>query len=589
MDGNETRGGSGPGRGDAWCEAGDVGRFVVLGGENKTARTKRLGGASIMVGPGHRNSHGKRHSDYAESGGGKRRNPGDDTYAPGPDDTVYRYLCPSRKIGSIIGRGGEIAKQLRADTQAKIRIGESVHGCDERVVTIFSSSRETNTLADAEDKVCPAQDALFKVHERLSGDDDIENEENGEGLAQVTIRLLVPSDQIGCIIGKGGHIIQGIRSDTGAQIRVLSNENIPACAISGDELLQISGDSTVVRKALLQVSSRLHDNPSRSQHLLASSMTQSYPGGSHLGSSSTAPVVGITPLISPYGGYKGDVAGDWPSIYQPRREESSAKEFSLRLLCAASNVGGVIGKGGGIIKQIRQESGAFIKVDSSNAEDDCIITVSAKEFFEDHVSPTINAAIHLQPRCSEKTDPESGVPSYTTRLLVSTSRIGCLIGKGGSIITEIRRTSRANIRILSKENVPKVAAEDEEMVQISGDLDVARHALLQITTRLKANFFEREGALSGLPPVIPYHPLPPNVSEGPKYLGRDKPLVHDYPYSSGYRASDDIGPVDSYASYGSSQVSGGGYGGYGGYSGRSGSSGTCRSTQCAGIANLFTA
>ncbi|XP_062211405.1 KH domain-containing protein HEN4-like [Phragmites australis] len=525
---------------------------------------------------GHRNSHGKRHTDYAENGGGKRRNPGDDTYAPGPDDTVYRYLCASRKIGSIIGRGGEIAKQLRNETQAKIRIGESVPGCDERVITIFSSSRETNTLEDAENKVCSAQDALFRVHERLATDDGPGHEDSEEVLPQVTVRLLVPSDQIGCIIGKGGHIIQGIRSETGAQIRVLSNDHIPACAISGDELLQISGDAVVVKKALLQVSSRLHDNPSRSHHLLSSSLTQPYPGSSHLGSSSTAPVVGLTPVISPYGGYKGDVAGDWPSIYQPPRNESSAKEFSLRLLCAAANVGGVIGKGGGIIKQIRQESGAFIKVDSSSsgAEDDCIITVSAKEFFEDPVSPTIDAAVRLQPRCSEKSDSESGEPSYTTRLLVSTSRIGCLIGKGGSIITEIRRSSRANIRILSKENVPKVAAEDEEMVQISGDLDVARNALVQITTRLKANFFEREGTLSALPPVVPYHPLPAGVSDEPRYLGRDpKPAGHGYLYSSGYRASDDIIPADSYANYGSSQASGGGYGAYSGYSGRSSSSG----------------
>lgn len=89
------------------------------------------------------------------------------------------------------------------------------------------------------------------------------------------------------------------------------------------------------------------------------------------------------------------------------------------------------------------------------------------QFFEDPVSPTIDAAVRLQPRCSEKRDSESDEQSYTTRLLVSTSRIGCLIGKGGSIITEIRRTSRANIRILSKENVPKVAAEDEEMVQVA--------------------------------------------------------------------------------------------------------------------------
>lgn len=93
--------------------------------------------------------------------------------------------------------------------------------------------------------------------------------------------------------------------------------------------------------------------------------------------------------------------------------------------------------------------------------------VSFMQFFEDPVSPTIDAAVRLQPRCSEKTDADSGEPSYTTRLLVSTSRIGCLIGKGGSIITEIRRSSRANIRILSKEMVPKVAAEDEEMVQVA--------------------------------------------------------------------------------------------------------------------------
>lgn len=192
---------------------------------------------------GHRNSHGKRHSDYTENGGGKRRNPGDDTYAPGPDDTVYRYLCASRKIGSIIGRGGEIAKQLRTETQAKIRIGESVPGCEERVITIFSSSRKTNTINDAEDKVCPAQDALFRVHERLATDENLGNEDGEEISPQVTVRLLVPSDQIGCILGKGGHIIQGIRSETGAQIRVLSNDHIPACAINGDELLQVGHSS----------------------------------------------------------------------------------------------------------------------------------------------------------------------------------------------------------------------------------------------------------------------------------------------------------------------------------------------------------
>jgi len=96
---------------------------------------------------------------------------------------VPMILCiatsaPLEKIGSIIGRGGEIAKQLRTETQAKIRIGESVPGCEERVITIFSSSRETNTVDDAEDKVCPAQDALFRVHERLASDEGPGNEDS---------------------------------------------------------------------------------------------------------------------------------------------------------------------------------------------------------------------------------------------------------------------------------------------------------------------------------------------------------------------------------------------------------------------------
>lgn len=47
------------------------------------------------------------------------------------------------------------------------------------------------------------------------------------------------------------------------------------------------------------------------------------------------------------------------------------------------------------------------------------------------------------------------------------SQIGCLIGKGGAKISEMRRITKANIRILSKEDVPKVAEKDDEMVQVN--------------------------------------------------------------------------------------------------------------------------
>ncbi|KAJ1419658.1 K-like proteiny domain [Sesbania bispinosa] len=547
---------------------------------------------------GQRSSYGKRShsqsdSDHHNNGSGnrnKRRNPGGDDsrdqFVINSEDTVYRYLCPIRKIGSVIGRGGEIVKQLRADTKAKIRIGETLPGCDDRVVTIYSSSEEIKDFEDSGDLISPAQDALFRVHQRViaedlrgGGSEDDEDREDEEGGGnQVTAKLLVPSDQIGCVIGKGGQIVQSIRNETGAQIRILKDERLPPCALSSDELVQISGEAAVVKKALIQIACRLHDNPSRSQHLLASAVPGVYAGGgSIMGPTAGAPIVGVAPLVGAYGGYKGD-AGDWSrSLYSAPRDEASMKEFSVRFVCPTANIGAVIGKGGGIINQIRQDSGATIKVDSSATEgDDCLITISTREFFEDSFSPTIEAAVRLQPRCSDKVERDSGIVSFTTRCLVPTSRIGCLIGKGGTIITEMRRLTKANIRILSKDNLPKIASEDDEMVQISGDLDVAKDALVQVLTRLRANVFDKERAVSAFLPVLPYLPASADGLDGLSYDSRDGKRHGRGPsYSGGYGGSSDLASSDSYGGYGSSQLgSSGPYGAYGSYSlGRTSTSG----------------
>jgi transcription antitermination factor NusA-like protein len=76
--------------------------------------------------------------------------------------------------------------------------------------------------------------------------DYTENEDGEEISPQVTVRLLVPSDQIGCILGKGGQIIQGIRSEIGAQIRVLSNDHIPASDIWRHGSCQKGSSSSVI-------------------------------------------------------------------------------------------------------------------------------------------------------------------------------------------------------------------------------------------------------------------------------------------------------------------------------------------------------
>ena len=62
--------------------------------------------------------------------------------------------------------------------------------------------------------------------------------------------------------------------------------------------------------------------------------------------------------------------------------------------------------------------------------------------------------------------PDSKEKPVIARLLVSSSQIGCLLGKGGAIIAEMRKLSGAHIRILGKDQIPKCASENEEVVQV---------------------------------------------------------------------------------------------------------------------------
>lgn len=91
--------------------------------------------------------------------------------------------------------------------------------------------------------------------------------------------------------------------------------------------------------------------------------------------------------------------------------------------------------------------------------------------------------------------------------------------------------------------------------QVSGDLDVAKDALIQVTSRLRANLFEKEGAVSTFLPVLPYLPMSADGPDSYKYESRDSKSRGrgGYSYSGGYGAGD-LPPVDTYGGHGGFQV-----------------------------------
>ena len=87
-------------------------------------------------------------------------------------------------------------------------------------------------MQNSEQKHSPAQDAVIRVHCRIA-------EIGFEPGAAVVARLLVHSQQIGCLLGKGGIIISEMRRATGASIRIFAKEQVPKCGSQNDELVQV--------------------------------------------------------------------------------------------------------------------------------------------------------------------------------------------------------------------------------------------------------------------------------------------------------------------------------------------------------------
>nr|XP_010919772.1 RNA-binding KH domain-containing protein PEPPER [Elaeis guineensis] len=165
-----------------------------------------------------------------------------------PGDNVFRLVVPVLKVGSIIGRKGELIKKLCEETRARVRILEGALGTSDRIVLI--SAREE---PDAE--ISPAMDALLRVFKRISGVTDIGGDGTTTAPAAPTcsVRLLVASSQAINLIGKQGTLIKSIQETSGATVRVLSRDELPFYATADERIVDIQGESLRVLKALESV------------------------------------------------------------------------------------------------------------------------------------------------------------------------------------------------------------------------------------------------------------------------------------------------------------------------------------------------
>ncbi|KAJ6915434.1 LOW QUALITY PROTEIN: hypothetical protein NC651_017434 [Populus alba x Populus x berolinensis] len=194
--------------------------------------------------------------DAVTEGGQQQGQPKASERWPGwPGDNVFRLIVPVSKVGSIIGRRGELVKKMCDETRARIRILEGPPGISDRIVLI--SGKE-----EPEAPQSPAMDAVMRVFKRVSGLSPGEGDNTGSaaaaaGSAFCSIRLLVASSQAINLIGKQGSIIKSIQENTGAAVHVMAEDELPSYATSDERIVEIHGEAMKVFKALEAVIGQL--------------------------------------------------------------------------------------------------------------------------------------------------------------------------------------------------------------------------------------------------------------------------------------------------------------------------------------------
>ncbi|KAI5056333.1 hypothetical protein GOP47_0028151 [Adiantum capillus-veneris] len=420
------------------------------------------------------------------------------------------------------------AKPEQVEGNSNEVISESMEGGKEN-----GKEEVTHLLAESgmdpkERGLSPVQEALLRVHLRILEADPLKPEEiDAERGQEIVTRLLVPTSQVGCLLGKQGKIVSQMREESGAQIRVLPKDQLPICASRADEVVQITGDLTAVRKALLAVSTQLRNNPPKKpgeDPKAVSRLPEEFSRKS--GGLRAKKALGRSPPRHSL----GQSAGLSLSLGEG--------EVTFRIMCPKEKIGSIIGKGGSIVQSIREETGAKISIDvSSKVGDERVIRVSALETLDDAFSKAQRAVMILHSRILAADQDKDGL--VTIKLLVPADQAGCLLGKGGSIVIEMRKSTRAKIHIYGKEHLPPCALRTDELVEVVGKFNAAHEALMQITTRLRNNLFHGAAAGPGFGPAFKDAKLPSfsglaSPNEGP-LASRTQMMPAPAPYER-YRA-----------------------------------------------------
>uniref|UniRef100_A0A674GAF5 K Homology domain-containing protein n=2 Tax=Neognathae TaxID=8825 RepID=A0A674GAF5_TAEGU len=240
-------------------------------------------------------------------------------------------LCPAG--GPQESRSTEVAF---ASPQSGARINISEGNCPERIITLAGPTN-----------------AIFKAFAMIIDklEEDISSSMTNSTAASrppVTLRLVVPASQCGSLIGKGGCKIKEIRESTGAQVQV-AGDMLPN---STERAITIAGIPQSIIECVKQICVVMLESPPKGVTIpyrpKPSSSPVIFAGGQLTKLHQLAMQQSHFPMSHGNTGFSG--------------LDASAQTTSHELTIPNDLIGCIIGRQGAKINEIRQMSGAQIKI-----------------------------------------------------------------------------------------------------------------------------------------------------------------------------------------------------------------------------------
>ncbi|XP_046963154.1 poly(rC)-binding protein 3 isoform X2 [Vanessa cardui] len=358
---------------------------------------------------------------------------------------TIRLIMQGKEVGSIIGKKGEIVKRFREESGAKINISDG--SCPERIVTVTGN---TSAIFKAFTLICKKFEEWCSQFNEGGG---------GGSRAPITLRLIVPASQCGSLIGKGGSKIKEIRDVTGANIQVAS-EMLPN---STERAVTISGTCDAITQCIYHICCVMLESPPKGATIpyrpkpnvagpviLAGGQAYTIQGNyavpaQDMGGLAKSPLAGLAALglggLGPAntGGLNpaalAALAGSQLRTSNQTRNTPATNQQSHEMTVPNELIGCIIGKGGTKIAEIRQISGAMIRI--SNCEEreggstDRTITISGNPDSVALAQYLINMSVELQKANLEGS--ASGAGGSGTSPLASAIPLAQLLSKSGAL------------------------------------------------------------------------------------------------------------------------------------------------------------